>query len=91
MKRKIQIPGGLPTPWEDILIDGELLLSVWGAEECKEYGIARQDIIVNDDGVADCFFPNKRLLGVEEILAAAGAVVGPGEFEIEVLDQIISI
>jgi len=90
-KHLVQIPGCLPTPWEDVLVDGELLFSVWGKEQALESGVKTQDIIVNDDGVADCFFPEKRMLGVEEILAAAGAVVGPGEFEVEVLDQVMSI
>lgn len=91
MKRKITIPGGLPTPWEDVLVDGELLFSVWGKEHALEYGVKTQDVIVNDDGVADVFFPEKKMLGIEEIMAAAGAVVGPGEFEVEVLNQIASI
>jgi hypothetical protein len=91
MKRKITIPGCLPTPWEDVLVDGELLFSVWGKEQAMENGVKSQDVIVNDDGIADCFFPEKKMLGIEEIMAAAGAVVGPGEFEVEVLNQIVSI
>lgn len=91
MKHLIQIPGCLPTPWEDVLVDGELLFSVWGKEQAMENGVKSQDVIVNDDGVADCFFPEKEMIGVEEILVAAGAVVGPGEFEVEVMNQIVSI